>query len=155
MAAPTHLSRRGCARRTWDPSCVPGDLQHPQPSAGDPQPGPEKRSPRLDSSSETYTNTHTHTHTKQAPLISEAIFPLPRYTCGDTACYLFISCVSLTVSRGGQNCVLARRGRTSLAGENTPKHAKRLSFCRPLVFLFPVSFFSCDLFPAAKPGTRD
>lgn len=62
MAARTHFSRRGCARRTWDPSCVPGDLQHPQPCAGDPQPGQEQRSPCLDSSSETRTHAQTRSH---------------------------------------------------------------------------------------------
>lgn len=49
------------------------------------------------------------------------------------------------------NCVLARGGRTCLAGE-TLKHTRKDSRSVAPLLLFPVSFFSssCDLFPAAK-----
>jgi len=156
VAARTHLSHRGCARRTWAPSCDPGDLQQPQPSEGHSEPGQEQRSARLDSSADT--QTHAKTRRKnRATHFGGDIFPFRRHSV------LFIYIVREPDSQPRRtNCVSARGGRTCSAegGKHTKTHAKRLPFSRPPSFIscqflfFFLFFFLANYFllPNQEPG---
>lgn len=93
------------------------------------------------------TDTHTNTHTQNKH------YTFRRWYSSflrHKVLFIYIVCEPDSQPRR-TNCVLARGGRTCLAGE-TLKHTRKDSRSVAPLLLFPVSFFSssCDLFPAAK-----
>jgi len=129
VAARTHLLRRGCARRTWDPCCVLGIFSNPQPSGGD-------LSPAWSSTQPAWTLPLTP-HWRTSPNFR-----------GDLSSRRVIYLYPDPDSHPRRtNCVLTRRGRTCLAGEHTPKNTRGNTPVLSSLFLFYflLAFFSTFL----------